>query len=118
MSSLLVENAEGVSVDRRLGSRMHVRVAGDLVPAVVVDDVSVAYDGTLNPSPRVTRPSRSRSRTTATRAWPPARPCASRAVGAGRRARRASSSRDAPGTSVTRTVTVDGVWPSAGSRRT
>lgn len=40
---------DGVSVDRRLGIRMHVRVAGDLAPTLLVDDLRVDYAGTLNP---------------------------------------------------------------------
>lgn len=40
---------DGVSVDRRLGIRMHVRVGGELAPTVLVDDLRVDYAGTLNP---------------------------------------------------------------------
>lgn len=40
---------EGVTVDRRLGIRVHLRVAGDLAPALAVEDLHVGYDGTLNP---------------------------------------------------------------------
>lgn len=43
VSTLRVENAEGVTVDRRLGSRVHLRVTGDLTPALTVDDVQVQY---------------------------------------------------------------------------
>jgi hypothetical protein len=38
-----------VMVDRRLGSRMYVRVDGELRPELSVSDVDVSYDGTLNP---------------------------------------------------------------------
>ncbi len=41
--------AAGVSVDRRLGIRMEVRVSGDLVPSMAVEDVQVSYAGGLNP---------------------------------------------------------------------
>jgi hypothetical protein len=40
---------QGVSVDRRLGIRMHLRVGGELAPALAVDDMRVEYAGTLNP---------------------------------------------------------------------
>lgn len=43
VSTLRVDNAEGVTVDRRLGSRVHLRVTGDLTPALTVDDVTVNY---------------------------------------------------------------------------
>ncbi|GAB3600310.1 WxL protein peptidoglycan domain-containing protein [Microbacterium tumbae] len=39
----------GVSVDRRLGIRMQVRVSGDLVPSMSVEDVRIGWDGGLNP---------------------------------------------------------------------
>lgn len=39
----------GISVDRRLGIRMHVRVEGDLAPAVAVEKMHVDYTGTANP---------------------------------------------------------------------
>jgi len=40
---------DGVSVDRRLGIRIHVRVGGELVPTVAVEDLRVDYAGTFNP---------------------------------------------------------------------
>ncbi|MFF3063611.1 DUF916 domain-containing protein [Oerskovia sp. NPDC057915] len=113
VSSLLVENAEGVSVDRRLGSRMHLRVAGDLVPAVVLDDVSVTYDGTLNPfaagdaTVTFTVTNDGNTRLAAGQVVRVAGPW-----GAGAQsAPRVELPELLPGTSVTRTVTVDGVWP-------
>ncbi|GAA1941210.1 DUF916 domain-containing protein [Agromyces allii] len=42
-------DAEGVVTERRLGSRIHLRVLGDLVPSLAVTDVSVAYTGTPVP---------------------------------------------------------------------
>ncbi|WP_082461829.1 WxL protein peptidoglycan domain-containing protein [Agromyces sp. Leaf222] len=42
-----VEN--GLSVDRRLGIRIHLRVGGELAPALAIDDLHVDYAGTLNP---------------------------------------------------------------------
>lgn len=45
----MVVEAEGTVTERRLGSRVHVRVLGDLAPAVTVSDVSVDYRGTVNP---------------------------------------------------------------------
>lgn len=38
-----------VVVDRRLGSRMHVRVAGELTASVGLDDVRVVHHGTADP---------------------------------------------------------------------
>ncbi|MBM7773233.1 hypothetical protein JOD54_003437 [Actinokineospora baliensis] len=49
VTSLRVESGSGVTVDRRLGARMHLRVAGTLTPKVEVQDLKVEYDGTPNP---------------------------------------------------------------------
>ncbi|MEU5693563.1 DUF916 domain-containing protein, partial [Actinosynnema sp. NPDC020468] len=49
LTSLRVESESGITVDRRLGARMHLRVAGTLAPSVEVRDLKVAYDGTPNP---------------------------------------------------------------------
>ncbi|MFF2052956.1 WxL protein peptidoglycan domain-containing protein [Leifsonia sp. NPDC058194] len=40
---------DGISVDRRLGIRMHVRVDGELAPAIAVEKMHVDYSGTFNP---------------------------------------------------------------------
>ncbi|MFT2818352.1 WxL protein peptidoglycan domain-containing protein [Leifsonia sp. A12D58] len=40
---------QGISVDRRLGVRIHLRVSGVLTPALAIDDLHVSYSGTLNP---------------------------------------------------------------------
>lgn len=42
-----VEN--GLTVDRRLGIRIHLRVGGALAPSLAIDDLHVDYAGTLNP---------------------------------------------------------------------
>lgn len=39
----------GVSVDRRLGIRMSLRVGGELAPALAVEDAQVSWNGGLNP---------------------------------------------------------------------
>ncbi|KAA9110665.1 DUF916 domain-containing protein [Microbacterium rhizomatis] len=39
----------GITVDRRLGIRMHVRVTGDLAPALSIEGLQVEYSGSLNP---------------------------------------------------------------------
>lgn len=39
----------GLTVDRRLGIRMHLRVGGALAPALAIDDLRVDYAGTPNP---------------------------------------------------------------------
>ncbi|MEV6373243.1 WxL protein peptidoglycan domain-containing protein [Micromonospora musae] len=38
-----------VAVDHRVGSRIHLRVAGELAPALAVQDLVVRYDGSANP---------------------------------------------------------------------
>ncbi|KRC37477.1 WxL protein peptidoglycan domain-containing protein [Oerskovia sp. Root22] len=42
--------AGGVAVDRRLGTRVLVRVAGDLAPSATVTDVDADYAGSWNPA--------------------------------------------------------------------
>ncbi|MCC2032632.1 COG1470 family protein [Microbacterium allomyrinae] len=50
VTSLAVPDAStGVNVDRRLGIRVNLRVGGELAPAVVVEDMSVSWNGGLNP---------------------------------------------------------------------
>lgn len=50
VTSLTVPDAAtGVNVDRRLGIRVNLRVGGDLAPALAVEDLSVSWDGGLNP---------------------------------------------------------------------
>ncbi|MFP5375852.1 MAG: DUF916 domain-containing protein [Acidimicrobiia bacterium] len=39
----------GVAVDRRVGGRVHVRVAGELRPSLAVEGLHVSYRGGLNP---------------------------------------------------------------------
>lgn len=43
------EEGEPVRLDRRLGSRMHVRVSGELWPELAVTDLAVSYEGRANP---------------------------------------------------------------------
>ncbi|QAY72874.1 DUF916 domain-containing protein [Agromyces protaetiae] len=38
-----------IAVERRLGSRLHLRVSGELVPAATVTDVRTSFNGTWNP---------------------------------------------------------------------
>ena len=44
-------NADGaqVLVEKRVGTRLNVRVNGDIVPSAAIKNVSVAYSGSLNP---------------------------------------------------------------------
>jgi hypothetical protein len=50
VTSLVAENGNGpVSLDRRLGSRVYLRVAGVLNPTLRVSDIHADYDGTPNP---------------------------------------------------------------------
>lgn len=41
--------ATGVSVDRRLGIRVNLRVGGELTPSLTVENVAVSWNGGLNP---------------------------------------------------------------------
>ncbi|GAA3809923.1 WxL protein peptidoglycan domain-containing protein [Cellulomonas soli] len=50
VTSLVQDDAaEGITVDRRLGIRVDLRVGGEVRPALAVEDVHVTYDGTANP---------------------------------------------------------------------
>lgn len=49
VASMLVTADNGTITERRLGSRVHLRVQGDLAPALTVGDVVVDYHGTVNP---------------------------------------------------------------------
>ncbi|MFG6444987.1 DUF916 domain-containing protein [Microbacterium sp. P07] len=49
VASMLVTADNGTVTERRLGSRIHLRVLGDLVPALTVSGVTVDYRGTVNP---------------------------------------------------------------------
>jgi uncharacterized protein (DUF2062 family) len=50
VTSLVSEDAsQSLSVDRRLGTRVNVRVAGDLAPAAVVSGVATGYTPSWNP---------------------------------------------------------------------
>lgn len=49
VTSLVSANADGVTVDRRLGSRMYVRVTGDIVAGLTLSDPVVSYSGSLAP---------------------------------------------------------------------
>jgi hypothetical protein len=43
------DDTAGITVDRRLGIRVDLRVGGELAPALAVEDVHVTYSGTPNP---------------------------------------------------------------------
>lgn len=49
VTSLRAETNATVNVDRRLGSRINLRVSGELAPKAQVTDVTVAYDAPGNP---------------------------------------------------------------------
>jgi hypothetical protein len=40
---------EGITVDRRLGIRIHLRVGGELAPSLAIDKARIDYTGTPNP---------------------------------------------------------------------
>jgi len=113
VSSLLVENAAGVSVDRRLGSRVHLRVSGDLAPALAVTDVRVDYDAGGNPvAPGAATVSFTVTNTGNARVAPSEQVQVAGLLGLGRaRAAAVDVPELLPGTSVERSVRVDGVWP-------
>lgn len=43
------ENAGGITVERRLGSRIHIRVGGELTPSLAVENLRVDYAGGADP---------------------------------------------------------------------
>ncbi|RMI03351.1 DUF916 domain-containing protein [Cellulomonas triticagri] len=113
VSSLLVENAEGVSVDRRLGSRVHLRVGGDLAPALAVSGVLVDYDAGSNPVvPGTATVTFTVTNTGNARIAPAEQVQVAGLLGLGSvRAVGADVPELIPGASVQRTVVVEGVWP-------
>lgn len=114
VSSILVQGETGVSVDRRLGSRMYLRVGGDLAPRVAIDDLTVAYDGGWNPfAPGSATVDYTVTNVGNTRIAPGADLSVAGLFGL---APVAATDPEPlpellPGTSVTRSVTVAGVWP-------
>ncbi|MWB99691.1 DUF916 domain-containing protein [Agromyces seonyuensis] len=114
VASMTVGDGSGVATERRLGSRMHLRVLGDLVPGLAVTDVVLDYSGTWNPfSPGGATVTYTLENTGNTRIAPDdaitiAGPFGWFPVAA-------SASDDVPevlpGTSVERTVQVDSVFP-------
>lgn len=50
VASMLVTADNGTITERRLGSRVHLRVQGELAPALAISDVVVDYHGTANPA--------------------------------------------------------------------
>lgn len=48
-AAVSVDDGSTVRLDRRLALRMHLRVAGDVVPALTVEDLTVEHRGTANP---------------------------------------------------------------------
>ncbi|MEU1623634.1 DUF916 domain-containing protein [Streptomyces sp. NPDC005722] len=111
----LVTGVQGkaVRLDRRLGSRLYLRVTGPLDPALTVGDLHAAYQGTLNPagsgSLRVTYTVRNTGNVRLK-----ARQML-RTKGLfgliGQDAGLPGLPEILPGNSLTRTVTVNGVWP-------
>ncbi|GAA2011278.1 WxL protein peptidoglycan domain-containing protein [Microbacterium ulmi] len=41
--------AQGITVDRRLGIRVHLRVGGELAPRLLIENAGLTYDGALSP---------------------------------------------------------------------
>lgn len=111
--SPVVDAAQPVVVDRRLGSRVHVRVAGDLVPGLAVDELEAVY--TPNPNPFA--PGSLAVTYTVTNIGNVRVGAAQRLTAAGwlglpgREATLEPMPELLPGNSLTFTVTLDGVWP-------
>ncbi|PJJ65438.1 WxL protein peptidoglycan domain-containing protein [Compostimonas suwonensis] len=113
VSSMLVSTTEGVAVDRRLGSRMHVRVAGELAPRLEIADFSVSYDGGLNPfAPGAATVEYTMTNTGNTRIAAGSALVVDGVWGIGATPASGLGGRELlPGGSYTQTVTVDGIWP-------
>jgi hypothetical protein len=115
VTSLVTGNSGAVTLDRRLGSRMYLRASGALAPAFKVSDVHASYDGTLNPTGSgativtytVTNTGNVRLKAAQS----------IRVSGLFGLLSHTSTPADLPellpGNSLTRTVTVPGVWPLA-----
>ncbi|KOV70851.1 hypothetical protein ADL00_08490 [Streptomyces sp. AS58] len=113
----LITETEGktVRLDRRLGSRLHLRVSGPLEPALQVTDMHAEYRGTLNPAGsgsmqvtytvantgNVRLKARQLIRTSGLFGL------------VNQDARLADLPEILPGNSLTRSVTVTGIWPTA-----
>src|SRR5690606_16857420 len=48
-SLVQAQSEQNITVDRRLGTRIHLRVGGDVAPGMGIADVELTYNGTLNP---------------------------------------------------------------------
>jgi hypothetical protein len=116
LTSLVEDSGSGgVRVDHRLGSRVYVRIAGPLRPALTVTQVHAGYTGTVNPAGtgdvRVTY---TVSNTGNVRLSGHQRVTVAGPLGVlSRGVPVADLPEILPGGSLTRTVTVPGVWPAA-----
>jgi hypothetical protein len=104
----------GVAVERRLGSRLYVRVPGNLAPAAAVDGVSASYAGTVNPVGSGSVEVTYRLTNTGNVRITPGETVQVRGLwglltSSGTTA--APMPDILPGSTITRTVRVDGVWP-------
>jgi hypothetical protein len=114
VTSLVTDAGDGsVQLDRRLGSRLYLRVPGTVTPLLEVSGVHVDYDGSVNPASSGTATVtytvanagnvRLRARQSVRLAGP---------FGLlGRAAKLPDLPELLPGSSFTRTATVHGVWP-------
>jgi hypothetical protein len=101
-----------VSVDRRLGARIHVRVAGELAPAVTVGDVSVDVPVAVNPFVPVTATVRYRLANTGnTRVFGHETVRLTGPAGLAATTAAAETPEVVPGSTIDREVRVSGVWP-------
>lgn len=102
-----------VTVDRRLGARMHVRVTGELVAHAEIRDVEVSYSGTANPlSPGAATVTYTLVNTGNTRLYGVETVVVTGPGGTNRRGVHTEDLGElVAGGEVTRTVPVTGVWP-------
>lgn len=101
-----------VRLDRRLGSRIHVRVAGDMEVALTVTDVTVEQPVSLNPlSPEATTVRYTLTNTGNVRTLGHETVTVSGPAGLGAVEARVIVDELMPGNSLSREVVLDGVWP-------
>lgn len=113
VTSLVSQSASGVSVDRRLGSRMYLRVTGEIVPGLTASVVGADYTGSPLPwQPGSVEVTYLLTNTGNVRLDPIADVRIAGPAGLGAVTVPAADLPELlPGDAITRTVTVPGVWP-------
>lgn len=112
VTSYATEGSGTVRLDRRLGSRIHVRVAGEQRVSMTVTDVTVAQSSSLNPlAPLTTTVRYSLSNTGNVRTLGHETVTLSGPGGIAAVSAEAVVDEIMPGGSLTREVTFEGTWP-------